>query len=398
MYLLLATHLALNTIVFADLLFDYHPITEVNSFVADIARKHSNVAKLQTLGQTWKGHPIWVVSLSLKSKEDNYTPNVYVIANIHGNNVVTREVALHLISYMAQNQRSDPDVEWLLNNARVHVVPAVNIDGSDASIPGDCMGLVGSENTNGINLNQNFPEVFDRTTTKTYEPETASIMRLERAFPGVIALYLFGGFLAVMYPYDDVPGFLTHSPQGSPTPDDDVFKHLSTVYASTHNTMHLSEVCPGKSYKLKRGIINGANFSKVSGSVADYSYAYEGVMGLNVYIGCCKYDSASTIQKYFEDNKTPILKTLREVGRGVRGTIMNRKSHRLAGVLLCIHNRTSGFRTNANGEFWRILLPGFYTLLISAEGYLPTSVDFQVQKKEVTTLEVKLYTGYFYEE
>lgn len=98
---------------------------------------------------------------------------------------------------------------------------------------------------------------------------------------------------------------------------------------------------------------------------------------------------------------------------------MNRRSERLAGVLLCIHNRASGFRTNSKGEFWRVLLPGTYTLLvsepdndrqasearscsllfqISAEGYLPTSVDFQVRKNKMTTVEVKLYTGYFYEE
>lgn len=56
---------------------------------------------------------------------------------------MTREVALHLIRYMVESHGNDSDVQWLLKNAMVHIVPAVNVDGSDASIPGDCVGLVG---------------------------------------------------------------------------------------------------------------------------------------------------------------------------------------------------------------------------------------------------------------
>ncbi|KAH9367457.1 hypothetical protein HPB48_007536 [Haemaphysalis longicornis] len=56
-------------------------------------------------------------------------------------------MALHLVEYMVHNQESDPDVHWLLNNVRIHVVPSVNVDGSDASIPGDCSGMTGGYTT-----------------------------------------------------------------------------------------------------------------------------------------------------------------------------------------------------------------------------------------------------------
>lgn len=49
---------------------------------------------------------------------------------------------------------------------------------------------------------------------------------------------------------------------------------------------------------------------------------------------------------------------------GVRGTIMNRRSEPIAGALLTIYNRTAGFKTNQLGEFWRVLLPGSYVLLV----------------------------------
>lgn len=50
------------------------------------------------------------------------------------------------------------------------------------------------------------------------------------------------------------------------TPDDDVFKHLATVYADTHLTMHKGEVCEiGE--KFEGGITNGAAWYPLTGAV-----------------------------------------------------------------------------------------------------------------------------------
>ena len=37
-----------------------------------------------------------------------------------------------------------------------------------------------------------------------------------------------------------------------------------------------------------------------------------------------------------------------------------------------------GFQTTKEGEFWRILLPGIYTMEVFAEGYHPKEVQFAV--------------------
>jgi hypothetical protein len=44
----------------------------------------------------------------------------------------------------------------------------------------------------------------------------------------------------------------------SVSPDDDVFRHLATVYASTHPTMHLGYPCNSMDREFQGGIINGA--------------------------------------------------------------------------------------------------------------------------------------------
>ncbi|CAN8027839.1 unnamed protein product [Ixodes persulcatus] len=334
--------------------------------------------------------------LSRRAKEDALVPHVHLVANIYGNDPVTREVALQLVDYVVENKQNNQDVAWLLDNARLSVVPSVNVDGSDASIPGECIGMVGDTNTNGVAINKNFPGAFERGggNGRTLEPESAAVLRLERACPAVLSVLLFGGLLGVLYPYDDVPGPATWARGMDVAPDRDVMEDMAREYVSQ---LGAAQQCPDKPPVGEHGYANGADYSHVSGSLADYTYAYEGTLALSVYVGCCKYDHAQRLRPTFDRHRTPLLRMLRRAGNGVRGTVLNRRSEPIARALLTIHNRTVGFRTNERGEFWRILLPGSYTLLASADGYLPAAVDFQVVSKQATTLEVNLYSGYRYE-
>ncbi|XP_077499340.1 carboxypeptidase M-like [Amblyomma americanum] len=386
----------------AGMEFRYHSLEEVNSYVHHVASEHASLVTLQYLGNTVKGRRIWQLIISNRAKEDGFVPNLHLIANIYGNDLITREVVMHLIEYIVAHEQSDPDVHWILNNARLHVVPSVNIDGSDASVPGDCSSMTGGENTNGVSINRNFPGAFERVSPinrPPVEPETAALMRLLRAYPAVITVLVFGGLRGVLYPYDDLPGIdMPWVRTGSTAPDEDVFSDLSR-HAVSLFAFNGTTACEGKPPvgPNNEGFSNGATFSRISGSLADYAYAYEGSLPLSVYIGCCKYDESRSLRGHFEHSKAPLLRLLRLADRGVRGTVTNRRGEPVAGALLAISNRTVGFRTNQFGEFWRMLLPGFYMLLVSADGYLPAAVDFHVNSGHVTTLEVKLYTGYKYE-
>lgn len=49
---------------------------------------------------------------------------------MHGNEVVSREVLLALIAYLCQRYREqDPEVVWLMDNTRIHIMPSMNPDG-----------------------------------------------------------------------------------------------------------------------------------------------------------------------------------------------------------------------------------------------------------------------------
>ena len=52
--------------------------------------------------------------------------------------------------------------------------------------------------------------------------------------------------------------------------------------------------------------------------------------------------------------------------------------------------RDVGFQTTKEGEFWRILLPGIYTMEVFAEGFRPREVQFAIVEQNPTLLNVTL--------
>ena len=51
-----------------------------------------------------------------------------------------------------------------------------------------------------------------------------------------------------------------------------------------------------------------------------------------------------------------------------------------------------GFQTTQEGEFWRILLPGIYTMEVFAEGYRPREIQFAIVEQNPTLLNITLVT------
>jgi hypothetical protein len=163
------------------------------------------------------------------------------------------------------------------------------------------------------------------------------------------------------------------------SPDDDVFWHLATVYASTHPTMHLGQPCYNTDKGFEGGISNGAAWYPLTGGMQDYNYIFHGCMELTLEISCCKYPFTKELPKLWDDNREALLKYISQVHQGVRGVIRDMRTHQPIHTKgLKIEGRESYFRTTSRGEFWRILLPGTYKLLVHAPGYEPQTLEFTV--------------------
>lgn len=122
----------------------------------------------------------------------------------------------------------------------------------------------------------------------------------------------------------------------------------------------------------------------------DYNYYWTGCMEVTLELSCCKYPPEEDLAHYWEENKEALLGLIGQVHRGVVGQLMDPMGKPIGHGRLKIVGRSFSFRASRRGEFWRILLPGSYTLEASAPGFQPAERHFVVEPQQVTRLEIML--------
>ena len=200
---------------------------------------------------------MWVLAIagSIPDKHVILRPEAKYVGNMHGNEVPSKEVLLHLIDYILTNQNTDDNVKYLLKNIRIHILPSMNPDGFEQSRVGDCLGTNGRYNANSYDLNRNFPDLFN-CNSNPIQKETQAVINWFKDNDFVLSGNLHGGSVVASYPYDGyTDSMFENQPRKNPTLDDDVFRYLASNYSFNHATMRNSE-CES----FANGITNGGFF------------------------------------------------------------------------------------------------------------------------------------------
>ena len=138
-------------------------------------------------------------------------PMMKLIANMHGNEAVGREMLLSLSSYLLRNYGTDPRVTAILDTTDLHILPSLNPDGFEASLKGVCRGYqlgTGRHNGNNVDLNRAFPSWDDLSESSEVlknrsEPEVAAVIDWVLSQPFVLSANFHDGAVVANYPYDD---------------------------------------------------------------------------------------------------------------------------------------------------------------------------------------------------
>ncbi|XP_063843810.1 LOW QUALITY PROTEIN: carboxypeptidase D-like [Scylla paramamosain] len=383
------------------LTFEYHNYTSMTDFLRAMSATYPNLTALYSIGKSVQGRDLWVMVVSSSPYQHIVgQPNVKYVANMHGNEAIGREMLLHLI----ENYQTDDYVRWLLDNTRIHIMPSMNPDGFDGGEGGNVSGAgQGRYNARGFDLNRNFPDYFKQNNKKS-QPEAEAVKQWISKIQFVLSANLHGGALVASYPFDNSPNtikecnlkplcavFQQFTSTPSLTPDEDVFKHLAGIYSFNHGTMHLGLPCKPGAPAFTNGTTNGAAWYPLTGGMQDYNYVWHGCMDITIEMSCCKYPMAKELAKFWEDNQKALVHYLGEVHRGVRGFVMDAEGRPVEGASLKVKGRDVGFQTTKYGEYWRILLPGHYSLEVYASGYDPAVEEFSVVETNPTLLNVTLY-------
>lgn len=116
--------------------FKHHNFIDMEQELKKLNQNYPKITRLHSIGKSVQGRDLYVMEVSS-------TPGVHIpgkpefkyIANMHGNEVVGREMLLLLIKYLCENYQINPRITVLLNTTRIHLMPSMNPDGYEMSIP-----------------------------------------------------------------------------------------------------------------------------------------------------------------------------------------------------------------------------------------------------------------------
>jgi hypothetical protein len=108
----------------------------------------------------------------------------------------------------------------------------------------------------------------------------------------------------------------------------------------------------------------------------DYNYWGVGCMEVLIEISCCKFPPASELPAFWLQNKKALVDYLKFANTGVKGVVGFENGQQAVNVTVRVDQRDPYFKTNPNGEFYRILLPGTHTLelMLNCEAFYETKI------------------------
>jgi carboxypeptidase D len=116
---------------------------------------------LYSIGKSVQNRDLWVLEITkTPGKHTPGIPEFKFIANMHGNEVVGREMLLLLAKYLCENYQLNDRITKLIDTTRIHLMASMNPDGYEVSRLGDSMSISGRANAHDVDLNRNFPDQY----------------------------------------------------------------------------------------------------------------------------------------------------------------------------------------------------------------------------------------------
>ncbi|KAF7665050.1 hypothetical protein LDENG_00157140 [Lucifuga dentata] len=386
--------------------FTYHSNTEMINTLKKTEAQCSDIARTYSIGRSMEGRELLVIEFSNNPGEHELLePEVKYIGNMHGNEVMGHQLLIYLAQYLCSEYLlGNKRIQTLINTTRIHILPSMNPDGYEVAVSGfqdsnygdDVYegrrydtGNIGRTNAQNIDLNRNFPDLtsiaYSRRRNKGYRtdhipipdyywfgkvaPETYAVMKWIRSIPFALSANFHGGDLVVSYPYDLSKHPLERN-MFSPTPDDQVFKLLAKTYANAHETMSNENArCGSSSPNSQKGIINGAHWYSLAGGMQDFNYLHTNCFEVTVELGCDKFPAEEELLTGWHENQEALIAYLEAVHRGIKGIVKDEDGNAIQGARISVRGIRHDVNTAANGDYWRLLIPGVYIVTVTAPGY-----------------------------
>lgn len=108
---------------------DYRTLAEVHDEMKKIAADFPKIAKLEVYGKSQQGRDLLALKISDNVTDDETEPEIMLTAATHGDEVITTEILMNLLSRLIENYAKDARLTAIVDNREIYFIPVVNPDG-----------------------------------------------------------------------------------------------------------------------------------------------------------------------------------------------------------------------------------------------------------------------------
>lgn len=110
----------------------YHTNLALEEIMKDMAKKHPNLVKLESIGKSYQGNDIWVLTVTdFNHGKADEKPAMWIDGNIHSNEIQGTEFTLYTAWYLAEMYGDLDFITELLKDKTFYIAPTINPDAHD---------------------------------------------------------------------------------------------------------------------------------------------------------------------------------------------------------------------------------------------------------------------------
>lgn len=396
----------------------YRDYAEIVSALTATANVFSSIAMMVDVGDGWGSvyggsypdRELWAMKLSDNVAVDEAEPVVMYTGVTHAREPMSGEICMALLNALVSGYGSDPDITAWIDGTEIWILPLVNPDGFYAVTDlahdfwrknvrdNDDNGQItvpGFSYPDGVDLNRNFDWEFGGSGSSAFEgeqnyrgpfgfsePETQDVRDLSLAVNPLFAVdyHSYGEF--IIFPF----GFDT----STQTPDHALLESIAAEMASRVDKLGAGTYDSFIAYDLY----------PAAGNSIDWRYGTQNTFAFTPETGTSFIPSSTTMQQVVADNLPGALYVLERTadGPGLKGIVTANGLPAPAEIVIdgVDQPALANSRRNepTNGDYYRVLGPGSYTVTVR---HLPSS-DTQTFPNVVigstgwTTLDVAFTT------
>ena len=350
----------------------YHSYTSLTTDLQTYATNYPGITRLVNIGNSVQGKAMWALKITDNPDTEEAEPEFKYISSMHGDEIIGVEMCMYLIEHLLTSYglgtAAGLRATALVDSTEIWIMPLMNPDGHT---------LGQRYNANTIDLNRDFPSfknhgasgnIFDGTPLYTTgrQIETLNVMHWSTNHSFVLSANMHGGALVVNYPLDE--SALVNCNAGgveSPSHDDSLFIDVSTVYAQSNTPMANNNVG-----NFTNGIVNGTLWYSNCGGMQDWNYRYLACNEVTLELSNAKGPAENTIPTFWSENQESLLAYMESVHIGIRGLVSNSVTGDPVYAKITITGNSQPVFSDPDvGDYYRMLLPGAYTVNVEAQGY-----------------------------